>query len=139
MGGARRRCQQVQRRRAQRCPGATSTRAQGYGGRMREPGSLPFPDRPAGSDGLPGIDHIVILMKENHSYDNYFGMLGKGDGFTRGPDGTPLNSNPDRQGRPVPVHHVSLPINNPRHVSQTWNASHKQWNNGAMDGFVTTT
>ncbi len=48
----------------------------------REPGSLPFPDRPAGSDCLPGIDHIVVLMKENHSYDNYFGMLERGDGFT---------------------------------------------------------
>ena len=48
----------------------------------RGPGSLPFPGRPAGTDSLPGIDHIVVLMKENHSYDNYFGMLGKGDGFT---------------------------------------------------------
>ena len=67
---------------------------------MREPGSLPFPDRPAGSDCLPGIDHIVILMKENHSYDNYFGMLDRGDGFTLGPDGTPLNSNPDGHGQP---------------------------------------
>ena len=52
---------------------------------MREPGSRPFPGRPAGTDSLPGIDHIVILMKENHSYDNYFGMLGHGDGFTLGP------------------------------------------------------
>src|SRR5215469_13881949 len=53
----------------------------------RAPASLPFPDRPAGSDSLPGIDHIVVLMKENHSYDNYFGLLDRGDGFTRAPDG----------------------------------------------------
>ncbi len=106
---------------------------------QRGPGSLPFPDRPAGTDCLPGIDHIVILMKENHSYDNYFGMLKRGDGFTLGPDGTPQNSNPDKQGRPVRVHHVSLPVNNPLHVSQTWNDSHRQWNGGKMDGFVTTT
>jgi phospholipase C len=105
----------------------------------RGPGSLPFPDRPAGADCLPGIDHIVILMKENHSYDNYFGMLGRGDGFTLGPDGTPQNSNPDKQGHPVRVHHVSLPINNALHVSQSWNDSHRQWNGGKMDGFVTTT
>jgi phospholipase C len=105
----------------------------------RAPGSLPFPDRPAGSDCLPGIDHIVVLLKENHSYDNYFGMLDRGDGFTRGPDGTPLNSNPDRQGRPVRVHHLSLPLNPSLHLSQTWNASHRQWNGGKMDGFVTTT
>ena len=106
---------------------------------MREPGSRPFPGRPAGTDSLPGIDHIVILMKENHSYDNYFGMLGHGDGFTLGPDGAPLNSNPDGHGNEVRAHHLSLPFNPSLHLSQTWNASHQQWNNGAMDGFVTTT
>lgn len=106
---------------------------------MRGAGSLPFPVRPAGSDCLPGIDHIVVVMKENHSYDNYFGMLGRGDGFTLGPDGVPQNSNPDAQGRPVLVHHLSLPLNPSFHLNQTWNDSHRQWNGGAMDGFVTTT
>jgi len=77
-------------------------------------------------------------MKENHSYDNYFGMLGRGDGFTIGSDGAPTNSNPDSSGRPVRVHHLSVPVN-PLHVSQKWNDSHLQWNGGAMDGFVTTT
>ena len=105
----------------------------------RGPASLPFPDRPAGTDCLPAITHIVVLMKENHSYDNYFGMLGRGDGFTLGPDGSPVNSNPDAAGRPVLVHHMSLPFNQAQHLSQTWNSSHKQWNKGAMDGFVTTT
>src|SRR5262249_26235734 len=86
---------------------------------------------------LPGIDHIVILMKENHSYDNYFGMLDRGDGFTLGPDGTPQNSNPDGQGNQVLVHHLSLPFNPSDNLSQTWNASHQHRNNGAMDGWVT--
>jgi phospholipase C len=105
----------------------------------REPGSLPFPDRRAGSDCLPGIDTIVVLMKENHSYDNYFGVFERGDGFTLGADGLPLNNNPDAQGNPVRAHHLSLPFNPSFDVSQTWNDSHRQWNNGAMDGFVTTT
>ncbi|HYK33586.1 MAG TPA: alkaline phosphatase family protein [Streptosporangiaceae bacterium] len=105
----------------------------------RGPGSLPFPDRPAGTDCLPAITHIVVLMKENHSYDNYFGMLGRGDGFTIGADGAPTNSNPDSSGQPVRVHHMSLPVNASLHVSQTWNNSHLQWNQGAMDGFVTAT
>src|SRR5215472_12997526 len=85
----------------------------------RGPGSLPFPDRPAGTDCLPAITHIVVLMKENHSYDNYFGMLGRGDGFTICADGAPTNSNPDSSGQPVRVHHMSLPVN-PLHVSQKW-------------------
>ena len=28
-----------------------------------------------GTDTIPQIEHIVILMMENHSYDNRFGML----------------------------------------------------------------
>jgi phospholipase C len=104
----------------------------------REPGSLPFPGRAAGSNGLAGIDHIVILMQENHSYDNYFGMLGRGDGFTLGPDGLPLNSNPDTRGQQVRAHHLSLPVNPSFHLNQTWNGSHRAWDGGAMDGFVTT-
>ena len=114
-------------------------RAQAQVADGRGPGSLPFPDRQPGTDCLPEIQHIVVLMKENHSYDNYFGMLGRGDGFTLGPDGQPTNSNPDRQGHPVPVHHLSLPLNPSLHLNQTWNDSHLQWHDGAMDGFVTTT
>jgi phospholipase C len=106
---------------------------------LRQPGSLPFPDRPAGTDGLPQIEHIVVCMKENHSFDNYFGMLGLGDGFTLGPDGLPTNSNPDSSGKPVLAHHASSPFNPLSGLDQTWNSSHLQWHGGAMDGFVTTT
>jgi phospholipase C len=88
---------------------------------------------------VPQIANLVIVIKENHSYDNYFGMLGRGDGFTLDADGVPINTNPDRHGRPVRVHHQPLPFNPSFRVSQTWNASHLQWNGGAMDGFVTTT
>ncbi|MBO0823929.1 MAG: phospholipase, partial [Actinobacteria bacterium] len=30
---------------------------------------------PPGTNKLPQIEHIVVLMMENHSYDNYLGML----------------------------------------------------------------
>ncbi|HEX3424633.1 MAG TPA: alkaline phosphatase family protein [Acidimicrobiales bacterium] len=90
-------------------------------------------------DRIPQLSSFVILMKENHSYDNYFGMLERGDGFSRGPDGRPTNSNPDASGKPVVVHHLSLPFNPSFNVSQTWDSSHLQWHDGAMDGFVTAT
>jgi phospholipase C len=51
---------------------------------LRHPGSLPFPHRAVGTDQIPQIEHIIIVMMENHSYDNYLGMLGRGDGFTLG-------------------------------------------------------
>src|ERR1700730_8241553 len=42
---------------------------------LRNPGSLPNPKLKAGTDTLPGIEHIVLLMMENHSFDNIFGLL----------------------------------------------------------------
>src|SRR6059036_3689865 len=65
-------------------------------GRRRRPGSLPHPKLPAGTDTIPQIEHVIILMMENHSFDNYFGMLGRGDGF-RLVHGAPTAANPDAQ------------------------------------------
>lgn len=78
-------------------------------------------------------------MKENHSFDNYFGMLGRGDGFSLDAAGRPTNSNPDAAGNPVAVHHLTTPWQPWHGLDQHWNASHLQWNNGANDGFVRTT
>ena len=33
-------------------------------------GSLPRPDLAAGTDQVPEIEHIVVVMMENHSFDN---------------------------------------------------------------------
>ena len=42
---------------------------------LRQPESLPFPGKPAGSPSMPEIEHIVVLMMENHSFDNLLGMV----------------------------------------------------------------
>src|SRR5271155_3614130 len=70
-------------------------------------GSRPQPARPAGIDLLPQIRHIVVLMMENHSYDNYLGMLpGRGEGFPLGPDGEPDVSNYGTAGETVRAFHL---------------------------------
>jgi len=74
-------------------------------------------------------------MQENHSFDNYFGMLGRGDGFTLDRQGKPVNSNPDPNGGYVRAFHETDTCQ-PGGVSQTWNASHIQFDNGRNDGFV---
>ena len=63
--------------------------AGGPGSPVRQPGSLPYPALSAGTDTIPQIEHIVVLMMENHSYDNKFGMLRRpgADGFRLGPNG----------------------------------------------------
>jgi phospholipase C len=100
------------------------------------PGADPAGPAP-GTDSLPQIRHIVVLMMENHSYDNYLGMLaGRGDGFTAGPDGQPAGANPTLAGVPVPLRPAPSTTQVRFVPTQSWNASHIQWNDGACDGFV---
>jgi phospholipase C len=100
------------------------------------PGSLPNPKLPAGTDTLPEIEHIVVLMMENHSYDNYLGMLRRGDGFTLDGSGRPTNANPNAAGRPVRAFHLPTTCQFKTMPSQAWDASHIQYNDGRNDGFV---
>jgi phospholipase C len=102
-------------------------------------GEVVSSDVPPGSDQLPQIKHIIVLMMENHSYDNYLGMLeGRGDGFSTGRDGTPEATNPNlnSDGTAVPLFHPASTRQHSGVPSQSWAASHIQWNAGACDGFV---
>ncbi|MFN8051780.1 MAG: alkaline phosphatase family protein [Acidimicrobiales bacterium] len=103
--------------------------------RRFKPGDRPDPSKPEGVDTLPEVEHIVIYMQENQSYDSHFGMLKRGDGFTLGPDGAPTNSNPGPDGSPVVVTHLESPCGVDG-GGQNWNSTHLQVNGGAMDGFA---
>jgi phospholipase C len=93
--------------------------------------------REPGSDGLPQIQHIVILMMENHSYDNYLGMLaGRGDGLTLGSDGRPAETCAATDGTPVPMWTTTQTTQENGVPTQSWRASHIQWDGGRCDGFV---
>ncbi len=101
------------------------------------PGDRPRPDLPAGTDQLPQIRHIVVLMMENHSYDNYLGMLaGRGDGFSLGADGEPTAATPGHDGALVRAHHLPSCEQVAHIPSQSWHACHQQWHGGRCDGFV---
>jgi phospholipase C len=99
------------------------------------PGTRPDPTKPEGVDTLPEVEHIVIYMQENHSYDNIFGMLGRGDGFTIR-DGKPVNSNPDAAGKSVPVFHATSTCDHVDGASQSWRSTAVSVNGGKMDGFI---
>src|ERR1041385_3618664 len=71
------------------------------------PGGGPRPDLPPGTDLLPEIKHIVVLMMENHSYDNYLGMLaGRGDGLPVDAAGAPTAENVLPDGRRIGARHL---------------------------------
>ena len=101
----------------------------------RRPGSLPDPSLPEGTDTLPQIDHIVVVMQENHSFDNYLGMLGRGDGLTLDRHRRPTNTNPDPVGGYVRAFHETDTLQ-AGHVTQSWDASHLQYGNGQNNGFI---
>jgi phospholipase C len=104
------------------------------------PGERPQSSLPAGTDLLPQIKHIVVLMMENHSYDNYLGMLaGRGGGFPLDGDGRPAATNPDAEGNPVSCYRMPATKQAAGAPGQSWHASHLQYNEGKMDGFVTST
>jgi phospholipase C len=103
---------------------------------LRPPGSLPHPRLPPGTDTLPQIDHIVVVMMENHSYDNYLGMLRRGDGFTLDHRRQPTAANPDGAGNLVRAFHMPSACQLERAPGQNWNASHVQYDHGRNDGFV---
>ena len=87
---------------------ATAAGATNIPGHTGQPGDRPYPRHPEGTEFLPRIEHIIIYMQENHSYDSYYGMLPRGDGYTV-VDGVPQNSNPlsptqNLDGVPRPRH-----------------------------------
>jgi len=103
---------------------------------LRAPDSLPAPSLPAGTDTMPQVEHVVVLMLENHSFDNFLGMLGRGDGFTLGRDGLPTASNPYPDGRIQRAFRMPSTCQLHAKPSQEWRASHVQYDGGRNDGFV---
>jgi phospholipase C len=95
---------------------------------------------------LTDIDHIVILMQENRSFDHYFGTLSgvRGYGDTRAlllPNGRPVFYQPDeasRDGYVLPFHLDTKTTNAQRlhDLSHAWGTLHASWNGGRQDGWV---
>jgi len=109
----------------------------GPGGKLLAPDSRPFPHLPVGTDTMPKIEHIVVVMMENHSFDDHWGMLGRGDGLTLGPDHKPVNYNPNPAGGYVQSFHNPNTVGYAvTHISQSWDASHLSWDHGTNRGFV---
>jgi phospholipase C len=111
--------------------------AQGLG-----PGALPNPRLPEGTPTMPRIEHIVVLMMENQSFDGVLGMLPTEVPARRRVDGLPV----DARGRPTPVNRgpngpvrsklAPTPCQEVGLPTQSWNASHLSFAGGRNSGFV---
>jgi phospholipase C len=82
---------------------------------------------------LAGIDHIIVLMMENRSFDHYFGARKLVEGLTvEGLTGDESNMTPDL----VPVQVFPMDILENADPPHEWDECHLQFNLGENNGFV---
>ncbi len=81
--------------------------------------------------GINKIDHVIWIMQENRTFDNYFGTYPKADGL---PPGICLAAMP---GSATCVHPFHMPAGQPiLDMPHTWEAAHAAEDSGKMDAFV---
>jgi len=78
------------------------------------------------------IQHFVVLLQENHSFDNYFGTYPGADGFPPGLK-IPVDPKKPEAGFVEPWHLGNVTITDLSHNAATFR---EQYNNGEMNGFV---
>src|SRR6185503_17166044 len=100
-------------------------------------------DRPRG--GFEAIEHVVLLMQENRSFDHYFGTMPGVRGFSdphalklgtgRSVFYQPDTVNPDGYTLPFHLDTKTTSAQAIPSTSHAWSVQHSAWNNGAMDNW----
>jgi phospholipase C len=89
---------------------------------------------PPHAGSLADIEHVVILIQENRSFDHYFGTYSGVRGFGD-KHGRKAFTQPAGGGTTLHPWHLSngcLPD-----ISHDWGPQHRSWNGGRMNGFIT--
>ncbi|MCQ8277926.1 phospholipase C, phosphocholine-specific [Acetobacteraceae bacterium KSS8] len=89
------------------------------------------------------IEHIVVLMQENRSFDHYYGTLSGVRGFgdpraVRLPNGAPVWQQPSGTGTLLPFHPDApdLGLQFIQDLPHDWDTTHAAANGGRWDGWV---
>jgi phospholipase C len=92
---------------------------------------------------IEDIEHIVILMQENRSFDHYFGTLRGVRGFgdphpVQLPSGDPVWYQPDGSGFVAPFHPTAPDLGAQFLVDlpHGWTDTHDAWNQGKYDRWI---
>jgi len=114
---------------------------------------------PAAGSSLQDIEHVIIFIQENRSYDHYFGRYKAGRGFSDPsplvqpangktvfyqPDSHNVGASADPPAGYLLPFHLDTQGTAPSNASCTsdithdWEPQHQSWNNGAMDRFAQT-
>ena len=87
--------------------------------------------QPIPPKGMQKIKHVIWIMQENRTFDNYFGTFPGADGI---PPGTCLPKMPGSRECITPFHMPNLlPVCDLPHE---WEDAHAVYDNGKMDAFV---
>jgi phospholipase C len=98
---------------------------------------------PSACAGVTDIDHVVILIQENRSFDHYFGTYKGARGFSDQSAAFqqpyPGNTSSAPAGVLLPFHLDTTNTNAActHDITHDWVPQQQSWNNGAMNGFVT--
>jgi phospholipase C len=84
---------------------------------------------------LRDVQHIVVLMQENRSYDEYFGALSRKGGAASKKSPTPTNPNPLDPSATIAAFHqgANCEVDDLNHA---WTGTHAEIDSGRMDGFT---
>ena len=85
--------------------------------------------------GVAKIQHVVVLMQENRSYDSYYGRLhdeGQPDSTIEPTRGNVDPLNPGARIRPF----LTTSECTVADLNHSWNGTHQEWNGGKMSGFT---
>jgi phospholipase C len=92
---------------------------------------------------IADVEHIVILMQENRSFDHYFGTLRgvRGFGDPRAvslPSGAPVWAQPNGAGYVLPFHPdaPNLGLQFLEDLAHNWSDTHLAWNDGKYDQWI---
>ncbi|RIJ00634.1 hypothetical protein DZF93_18765, partial [Clavibacter michiganensis subsp. insidiosus] len=96
---------------------------------------------------IKDVEHVVILMQENRSFDHYYGTFPGVRGFSdrqavEHPGGGSVFAQPDAT-RTDGGHLLPFPLDSANHNAQgagslnhSWKGGHAAWNEGAWDNWV---
>jgi phospholipase C len=81
--------------------------------------------------GFEKINHVIWIIQENRTFDNYFGTFPRADGFQ------PSTCLPNMPGSTDCVAPFHMPDGAPFcDLDHSWRIAHAAFDNGKMDGFV---
>ena len=90
----------------------------------------------AAPTGVAKINHVVVVMQENRSYDSYFARL-----HYQGQSASPVeslggNPNPTPTGARTIHPFLKTTECEVTDLNHSWNGTHQEWDGGRMDGFT---